>query len=786
MEKSILDIPGDKSFLSDIDVAISFKSFINHLRKRVEEEDTGRAFIYRNALALFDKYKVYDQDIPLEKIPEYGELLEQCFVCLAPPMVPEKDLAWGVGFPMRSVVLYGTKMLYELLENKKGDKEIFTDSKKEEEYFKERFRFMYSFVLKKLYKFRIPAVAEQEYAGINTETGLLQYFKVHVNTDFIEVTAKEELPELDVRKLIGQIKDEVGPEIIEDLLPLSLFKFRGVVILTVSDITAAKAIENIENIRLARTASNDETSYRNVIQSLKSLAGSNKIEFDLFPFVKVNDEPVYGYKKGGSGILFQVWGEPRLTPELFRKYAKGYFAKPIAFYSPDISQETDPKYAFLEHFKQLGVRSLALLPVFYDHKPVGVLGMHTQGDDTFDEYTLSVLEPAMPAIGRLLQIYIDEFNMEIEDVIKEKFTSIQPSVQWKFNEVAWNYLHDKKKGLPVKTEAIRFSDVFPLYGAVDIRNSTIERNKAITEDLDNHLTLLAGTLHALQKEHDSALLEEMIYKCDKWKEMLTQGQLNANDESRLGLFFQEETLPYLTHLANEQAGNGLVSNYLSAFRDFSSNEHGNRYALEVSMQMINGVVNNYFETEKEQLQKLYPCYFEKFRTDGVEYDIYIGQSIAPGKPFNHFHLKNLRLWQLSSMAAIARQTYSLLSSMPKPLRTTQLIFVHNHAIDVSFRTDERKFDVEGAYNIRYQMIKKRIDKVHIRGTEERLTQQDKIVLIYFDEKDVEDYLPFIQYLQEKGTLRNDLEYLFLEDLQGLSGLKALRVGVMLDEQLHDA
>jgi len=161
----------------------------------------------------------------------------------------------------------------------------------------------------------------------------------------------------------------------------------------------------------------------------------------------------------------------------------------------------------------------------------------------------------------------------------------------------------------------------------------------------------------------------------------------------------------------------------------------------------------------------------------VEYDIYIGQAFAPNQPFNHFHLKNLRLWQLSSMAAVAKLTASLLPEMPIPLRTTQLIFVHNHTIDISFRADERKFDVEGAYNIRYQMIKKRIDKVHIHNSEERLTQPDKIVLIYFDRKDIEDYLPFINYLQEKGTLNNDLEELELEDLQGLTGLRALRVGV---------
>lgn len=130
------------------------------------------------------------------------------------------------------------------------------------------------------------------------------------------------------------------------------------------------------------------------------------------------------------------------------------------------------------------------------------------------------------------------------------------------------------------------------------------------------------------------------------------------------------------------------------------------------------------------------------------------------------------------MAAITKLTRSLLPEMPLPLRTTQLIFAHDRTIDISFRADERRFDVEGTYNIRYQMIKKRIDKVHIRNTDERLTQTDKIALIYFNRKDVEDYLPYLQYLQETGVLQNNLEELELEELQGLSGLKAFRVGVV--------
>jgi hypothetical protein len=115
------------------------------------------------------------------------------------------------------------------------------------------------------------------------------------------------------------------------------------------------------------------------------------------------------------------------------------------------------------------------------------------------------------------------------------------------------------------------------------------------------------------------------------------------------------------------------------------------------------------------------------------------------------------------------------------LRTTQLILVHSQPISIGFRKDERRFDVEGAYNIRYEMTKKRLDKVHINGTNERLTQPEKIAIVYSNPKEAQEYQEYIFYLQSKNLLKSGIENLELEELQGVRGLKALRVDINLDE-----
>jgi hypothetical protein len=776
MKNIILDLSGGVKEEKQVNAAISFKPFIDYLRKRAEEEKTVKATLYKNTLAVFDSYKVYDQDIALEEISQYEPLLEQVYVCLSSPLAAENELAWALGYPMMPVVFYGTSLLYDLMESRKDYHKMAITPGTFEDHQREHLQIVYSLILKKVYNFQVPVRTGQFRGVTNMNTGLHEYYGVQMNLDFIEVTVNGEKPTIDFKQLYTKLNDGAGYEILKDILPIELFTFRGITTVVVSDVTATMAVQNIQKVRLESNAGDEDERYKSVMLSLKTLVKNNHIEFDLFPFVRVNDEPVYGYVKGGTGVLFSVWGEDRLSIDDFQRQVKGYTASPRFFFSEDITAPEEKDQVFLNYFRKLGVRSLALMPVFHNHKLVAVLCMHTWKDHTFGENILPLLEPAISAVEQLSQVYIDEFNLEIETIVKEQFTSIQAAVQWKFNEAAWNYLYNKKKGLPVKASPICFEDVYPLYGAVDIRNSTVERNKAIIADLDHQLNTLLETLHALQAYDKSALMEELLFKCGKWKEMLQQEQLNAADENNLTIFIKEEIIPYFIHLSKQEKGTGAIIDLYLGTAEL--NIQSNRQALETAMQMINNGVTDYFESQKETLQQPYPCYFEKFRTDGVEYDMYIGQSIAPEKPFNQFHLKNLRLWQLSSMAAIAKLTHALLPEMPTPLHTTQLIFVHNNTINIGFRADERKFDVEGAYSIRYQMIKKRIDKVHLRGTEERLTQPDKIVLIYFDKGDIHDYLPFIHYLQEKGILQNDLEELELEDLQGLSGLKALRVGVV--------
>jgi hypothetical protein len=375
------------------------------------------------------------------------------------------------------------------------------------------------------------------------------------------------------------------------------------------------------------------------------------------------------------------------------------------------------------------------------------------------------------------------FNGRIEKMIKDNFTALQPCVEWKFAEAAWESMSkDRSDGHVIQGNVV-FENVYPLYGAIDIRNSSIERSYAIQKDLKAHLNLIDSTLEELMKIVKLPLLDGLKFKVHNFRISMQNG-LAAEDEIRFNEFFDRDLTSIFNHLqGTDKRLNDLVKNYFREVDQEGSILYRYRNEYEETMQVINNAVLSSLIAEEKNIQESYPHYFEKYKTDGVEYTIYIGQAIAPDSKFDMMYLHNLRLWQLQSMAEVARITNRLQPTLKVPLQTTQLILVHSQPIAIGFRKDERRFDVEGAYNIRYEIMKKRLDKVHVEGTNERLTQPGKIAIVYSNPRELQEYNEYICYLQSRNLLKPGMENLELEELQGVRGLKALRVEINMEESV---
>lgn len=130
------------------------------------------------------------------------------------------------------------------------------------------------------------------------------------------------------------------------------------------------------------------------------------------------------------------------------------------------------------------------------------------------------------------------------------------------------------------------------------------------------------------------------------------------------------------------------------------------------------------------------------------------------------------------MCELTRRIARLQSELSHRMTTAQLILVYSLPMTIRFRMDEKKFDVDGNENVRYALLKKRIDKALIRGTANRLTLPGKVAIVYSQDKDRQEYQKYLKYLIEKKYIEPTVEDLELAPLQGIKGLKAIRITVL--------
>ncbi|MBE9461998.1 GAF domain-containing protein [Dyadobacter subterraneus] len=799
MKAIILDLT--KASGTDINVlssSVSFRKFIGFVQEAVRAEHGPRLTFLENALEILTSQKGFSEVETIEQASEYLDQLDVVFQLLSPNLEQEESIFWAIGQPLSPVMFYGTDRFYQMVldpETEELRSEMITkDSAGLSEY--DKVLPMYALILERLYGIYTQAYRPLIISITEYKTRLPQYFRINIDHRFTDVFAAGTLPEINEQTVKELLVGNGDFRQLFKLLPVNQFRFEGISIITLTDVTLEYALEQIKDISIKMDKVDQvdtlyyETFFRHLTDSLRTIGANPGLEFGFIPQLRVNNKLTVDRKTIFHSKLVSVDLPEDYLTDIYLLFATHFEQYPEAIFST--GSPTDEQLTrFVDAIKSAGIHFYSMQPVYNGLEVVGLFEIYSTQELVPDEKALSQINLAKPLISKFFQNAIDHFNKNIETVIQEKFTSIQQSVQWKFREAAWHFIRDNSQERPAAIGKIVFKNVYPVYGAVDIRDSTLLRNDSLRKDLKFQFASIVDLLKTISQEINLLLGQEMAYKCQNILSEITN-ESGKLDEMKVAEFLEADLHPFLHHflLGSEEKSKTKdnispkqrhvslsIQRYFETIDPDTGTAFANRRDLEESMNMINSTINDALDQFQTQVQPLYPVYFEKFRTDGVEYDIYTGQSIDPDKKFSSVYLKNIRIWQISSMASIIKLTRELLPFMPVQLHTTQLIFVNSGTIDISFRDDERRFDVEGAYNIRYQVIKKRIDKVHISGTGERLTQPGKIALVYFQENSVRDHLDYIRFLQAQNILAEDLEFLVLEELQGVSGLKALRVGV---------
>ena len=643
----------------------------------------------------------------------------------------------------------------------------------------ELYRFACARVIESIYNVPVDFKHPRKVDIPDLEQGVMRHYKAITTNDFSAIKPKENARVLspeDIQLLLSNSDDFA---LWRKMIPPETYTYEGIHIVTFFDQTQEESLSELKRLLLESNALQDHAILDQVEQQLAQYLNIGKFDigFDAF------DE---------NGCLIRALHgsatSSRLLEDTFESSVDDWFCDPSfdgllkrreIHVVSNVEEMMASPSDFVKRMNKKGVGSFIVAPLILDNKIIAFIELTSPKQDVLNSMVAAKLNNVLPMFSLVVGRAIDTHTMKLDAIIQDKFTSLHPTVNWKFIKAAEAIFQEELTGKPGDTDIV-FQDVYPLYGQFDIRGSSDARNGTILADLKEQLDLAGEVIEQALKLQKLPIYEQLSFRINQFKSSLGN-TLRAGDEVKIIDFVRRELDPAFHYLMTQDKLKGVVNRYQRELDPKLGIIYKERKEYDQSVNLINERISEYVNQQQVLAQGMFPHYFDKFKTDGVEYNAFIGQSLVQTKVLDPIHLKNLRLWQMLVVCGVENIHQSYKHELPMPLDIASLILAYGNPMAIRFRQDERRFDVDGAYNARYEILKKRIDKVHIKGSEERLTQPGKLSIVYSQDWEADEWLQYIQYLQSTNYLDTNLESVHLEDLQGATGLQAFRVGFRYEE-----
>jgi hypothetical protein len=713
----------------------------------------------------------------LGAIDRHRELVDVLMSTVFPPV--SWDQEYGAAFvPYQLRAFYATPSCQRLLLDAEGRLQgrVDADAAMVGEI---RALFALALVLERVHGIHLDVDYPIVVAVADPDTGLDRYFRMLLDPRFIEVVPVEPVTPLDPAAR-ARVKELLAdPRSLADLLRLDRFLFRGFTIFKAIEVTDQEVISSIKRDLIDRESLVSCSRFQGLQQKLRTLFRRPGLHLSLAAIEGDQVLMLNSAARLEHACIFADSAHHQIAEFAGSIYDRAARAgRPLIVEDLRSAERTHVEDELL----RVGFRNLVVAPLHYQDELIGMLDLASTEPGELNATHLRKLEDVLPLFSMAVRRSKEELEGRIQAFIKEKCTAIHPSVEWRFRQAVLRGLERSRIGAGPLTEIepIVFPDVYPLYGLSDIRGSSTQRAFAIQTDLLAQLELARAVLQTAHHLRPLPALDELTYRVDKHAAAI-EVSLRSGDEVGLIAFLRTEVEPLFEHVAAfGRDVRARVEAYRAALEPGLGTVYQRRRAFEESVTQISEAISSYLEMEEQAAQAIFPHYFEKQKTDGVDYNIYVGGSLVEGVRFDPIYLRSLRLWQLMVTCGAALRAERLKDRLPIPLETTHLVLAHHAPLSIRFRFDEKRFDVDGAYNMRYQIVKKRVDKAVIRTTGERLTQPGRIAIVYSQPAEAAEYRDYVEYLQHRRYVGREIEDVELEELQGVQGLRALRVAVELD------
>jgi len=719
----------------------------------------------------------------LSLIEKHRPFVDLMMSALFPPAFWEQEYGAAL-FPFQLRAFYATPPFRRSLMNADGTLQgranFLQEHSDEQTLAAARLWLAYELILERTYGIELGGDVPVIFTTTDPATELEQHFRLQFDWRFVDVELvgpKPPLPDALRQRLQNGLVDG---DLLRELLPPDRFVLRGFMIVKAVDVTDQEVLSSLKRDLIDKDSIVSNAHFQGLQAKLRTFFRRPDLRLGLAAVEGDRVLVLNDASRHAQACIFADSSHPSTS-----EFSGSLYGRAVLQDSPVVIDDLrayPDRTPIEEELIQSGIRNFICAPLRYQDKVIGTLELVSPHVGDLNATHLPKLQELLPLFSMAVQRSVEELNSRIQTVINEQCTAIHPTVEWRFRRAVLNGFERQRGATAAVTELepIVFEGVHPLYGLADIRGSSTQRGQAIQADLLTQLRLAKAVIQTAATARSLPALDELQYRIDRRIAQIER-TLNSSDEIGIVAFLRTEVEGLLDHLGSFGGGvRERIAAYRSALDPRLGTVYHRRRLFEESVTGVAESISSYLDLEEQTAQGMFPHYFEKQKTDGVDYQMYVGAGLLEDGRVDPLCLKNLRLWQLMVTCGIAVRAHHLRDRLPVPLETTHLILVQHAPLSIRFRFDEKRFDVDGAYDIRYEIVKKRIDKAVIQGTTERVTQPGHVAIVYSQPGEALEYRAYIEYLLNLGYLTGRVEPLELEELQGVQGLRALRVQVALD------
>jgi hypothetical protein len=762
---------------SPFQVYISFKKYLDvleHIRynDRLEYRVNYAESLIESTKNFKELRDGFEDTALLEK---HEDLIRLLLADLFPTGLTKNEIK-AASIPLSNITFNYTERFKDILKDAGKDFEIELRNISDNEFYV----FCCCLILQSYFKKDIKSTIPLYY-DIPNKQGIMKHYKITVNSDFTEISPTEDakIPSDDILEMLLENLDDF--KLWKKYFPSQSWILKGFTIISLVDCTSEVALSDLKS-SMIEIDPEDLNPNENLTEIFKSYFDVPELSFGLMTFNKKEQKldklPIYDSLLTNHILDFWI----NTFDEETRKNTfnnLNHNSKPVVVSNVNKLDENVKQLPSFSILKDNNVNSFMVIPIMKDGELLAIMEFTSPIAGSFNGLKLKKLEFFTDMVLFSLNRFYFEKNYQIEAIIQREYTTIHDSVVWKFRNEAEKYFTASLGKKIYTLKQISFKTLTPLFGVSDIRSSSEKRYNLMLLDLNQQIEWLNEIFLLTNSDSEKFLLALDIFENE------LNNEIKADTEQRFQRLLREEIHPFLQGKLEVRTSREIkakIKDYFSHIFAPTDLFYNHRKKLDDSITLVNRKLADMLDESQVKAQEIFPHYYERFKSDGVEHNLYIGPTIAPELHYNSKVVHKLRYWQLKTICKMELDFQSFKKDLPIQLDIASLIFVYNEKIDIRFRMDEKRFDVDGAYNSYYEIIKKRLDKAHVKDSSERITAPGKITIVYFGMENQKEYLDYISKLQKKGVLQNDIEFLKVEDLQGITGLLALRVSFTLPQE----